>query len=61
LVDGGVLLLENVDGLFLLLDEKGQVLHSFALLDESLEADSLGVLEGGEVRDWGGNGVVEHV
>ena len=61
LVDGGVLLLENVDGLFLLLDEKGQVLHSFALLDETLEADSLGVLEGGEVGDWGGNGVVEHV
>lgn len=36
LVDGEVLLLEKVDGLFLLLDEKGQMLHSFALLNETL-------------------------
>jgi hypothetical protein len=45
LVNRGVLLSKNVDGLFLLLNEEGQVLHSFALLNETLEADVLGVLE----------------
>ena len=56
MVDGGVLLLEDVDGLFLLLDDETEMVHSFALLDETLESDGLGLLKGmdiGNVRSEG--------
>lgn len=44
-------MLEDLYGLGLLLDEYSHVLHALALLLEALEADMVGGLEGGDVRE----------
>ncbi len=61
--DCRILLLENLDGLGLLLDEHGHVFHALALLLDALETDVVGGLEGGDVGEVaveGAGGGVEH-